>query len=136
LDWKKILSADNTLPTAKAVDVMLLLEGTFPFVAGGVSSWVNQIIRGFPELTFGAVFIGSRKEDYSVMKFQLPDNFIHLECHYMHEFRPPPLVSAVKGNAQGFDVNRKFHQALVESRNSSSAASQEGCTAHFANAWS
>jgi polysaccharide biosynthesis protein PelF len=112
------MSAEDTLPTAKAVDVMLLLEGTFPFVAGGVSSWVNQIIRGFPELTFGAVFIGSRKEDYSVMKFQLPDNFIHLECHYMHEFRPPPLVSAVKGSAQGFDMNRRFHQALVEGRNS------------------
>jgi hypothetical protein len=25
---------------------------------------VNQIVRGFPELTFGAVFIGSRRSDY------------------------------------------------------------------------
>jgi polysaccharide biosynthesis protein PelF len=124
------MTTENVLPTAKSVDVMLLLEGTFPFVAGGVSSWVNQIIRGFPELTFGAVFIGSRKEDYSVMKFQLPDNFIHLECHYMHEFRPPPLVSAVQGSAQGFDVNRKFHEALVDGRNSSSDVGQGGCTAN------
>ncbi|MFX5752041.1 DUF3492 domain-containing protein, partial [Acinetobacter baumannii] len=28
---------------AKDCDVMLLLEGTFPYVSGGVSSWVNQI---------------------------------------------------------------------------------------------
>ena len=47
----------TTLPTAERVDVMLLLEGPFPYVSGGVSSWVNQIIRGFPDLTFGAVFL-------------------------------------------------------------------------------
>nr|MBP7230144.1 DUF3492 domain-containing protein [Moraxellaceae bacterium] len=49
---------------AKKADVGLLLEGTFPFVSGGVSSWVNQIIRGFPELTFAICFIGSRRQDY------------------------------------------------------------------------
>ena len=94
----------HQFPSATSVDVMLLLEGTFPFVAGGVSSWVNQIIKGFPELTFGAVFIGSRKEDYEQMKFTLPDNFIHLECHFMHEVRPPPIVAAVKGSKQGFET--------------------------------
>jgi hypothetical protein len=36
-------------------DIGLLLEGTFPYVSGGVSSWVNQIIRGFPEYTFASV---------------------------------------------------------------------------------
>jgi hypothetical protein len=41
-------------------DIGLLLEGTFPYVSGGVSSWVNQIIRGFPEYTFALCFIGSR----------------------------------------------------------------------------
>jgi hypothetical protein len=37
-------------PQAQSVDVLLLLEGTFPFVSGGVSSWVNQIMRGFPDI--------------------------------------------------------------------------------------
>ena len=60
------------LPRADSVDVMLLLEGTFPFVTGGVSSWVNQIIRGFPELRFGAVFLGSRPEDYGDLRYALP----------------------------------------------------------------
>ena len=41
-----------SLPRADSADICLLLEGTFPYVSGGVSSWVNQIIRGFPEYTF------------------------------------------------------------------------------------
>ena len=55
----------SAIPDLKAsdCDVMLLLEGTFPFVSGGVSSWVNQIILGFPDLRFGLCFIGSRKQD-------------------------------------------------------------------------
>jgi len=36
-------------PRAESADIGLLLEGTFPYVSGGVSSWVNQIIRGFPQ---------------------------------------------------------------------------------------
>ena len=45
---------------AADADIALLLEGTFPYVSGGVSSWVNQVIRAFPEYRFALVFIGSR----------------------------------------------------------------------------
>ena len=44
-------------------DVCLLLEGTYPFVRGGVSAWVHQIISGLPELSFSLVFVGSRRDD-------------------------------------------------------------------------
>ncbi len=67
------------------MDVLLLLEGTFPYVAGGVSSWVNQMIRGFPELRFGAIFIGSRPQDYGDMRYALPDNLVHLEVTYLYD---------------------------------------------------
>jgi polysaccharide biosynthesis protein PelF len=40
-----------SFPTAAQADIALLLEGTFPYVSGGVSSWVNQIIRAYPEYT-------------------------------------------------------------------------------------
>ncbi len=104
------------LPRAERVDVMLLLEGTFPYVSGGVSSWVNQIVRGFPELTFGAVFIGSRRSDYGEMKYALPDNLVHLECHYMHEFPAPPTVASMPGDAAAFASSAALHDAFRRSR--------------------
>ena len=54
-------------------DIALLLEGTFPYVSGGVSSWVNQIIRAYPEYRFALVFLGSRRADYGDMKYSLPE---------------------------------------------------------------
>ncbi|MEN9356433.1 MAG: hypothetical protein RL695_604 [Pseudomonadota bacterium] len=75
---------DPVFPKADDVDVLLLLEGTFPYVSGGVSSWVNQIIRGFPEIRFGAIFIGSRREDYGQPRYELPPNLVHLETIFLH----------------------------------------------------
>lgn len=86
-------TSDHPLPRAQEVDVLLLLEGTFPFVAGGVSSWVNQIIRGFPEIRFGAIFLGSRSDDYGDMRYPMPDNLVHLDVTYIYENRDnPPIV--------------------------------------------
>ncbi|MBD3766674.1 MAG: GT4 family glycosyltransferase PelF [Gammaproteobacteria bacterium] len=65
------------------IDVMLLLEGTYPFVSGGVSSWMHQIIKGFPHLCFGGVFLGSQPEDYKGLRYQLPENFVYLKVVYL-----------------------------------------------------
>ena len=108
--------ADRPYPTAERVDVMLLLEGTFPYVSGGVSSWVNQIIRGFPELRFGAVFLGSRASDYGPMRYELPDNFVHLQVHYMHDHVDPPAVAAHRGDARAFEASEQLHEALRATR--------------------
>lgn len=63
----------------------MLLEGTYPFVRGGVSSWVHQVIGGVPELRFALVFIGGRRDDYGEQRYELPPNVVHLEQHYLED---------------------------------------------------
>jgi len=104
----------NALPKSEQVDVMLLLEGTFPYVSGGVSSWVNQIIRGFPDIRFGAVFIGSSREDYGAMKYELPENLVHLETYYLRDPRIKPQIMAHEGNRDAFRVVRQLHQWFLD----------------------
>ncbi|WP_456391113.1 GT4 family glycosyltransferase PelF [Hydrogenimonas sp.] len=72
-------------PRSESVDVLILAEGTYPFIRGGVSSWVHQLISGLPEITFGVVFLGSRREDYGDILYVLPKNLVHLEDHYLFE---------------------------------------------------
>ncbi|HEX5360929.1 MAG TPA: GT4 family glycosyltransferase PelF [Fluviicoccus sp.] len=88
----------NILSKQKSADIGLLLEGTFPFVSGGVSSWVNQIIRGFPQLSFAICFLGSRPEDYGGMRYELPENVVHLDVHYLHA---PAASTARPGTRPG-----------------------------------
>jgi polysaccharide biosynthesis protein PelF len=107
------------LPNLRAADadVCLLLEGTFPFVRGGVSSWVNEMIRSYPDTRFAIVFIGSRKEDYNGVAYALPDNVVHIETHYLYEnvvadFSP----RAVDGDVAAFVRSQQLHDALRDPR--------------------
>ena len=38
-------------------DVALVLEGTYPYAVGGVSTWADGLIRGLPEVRFGIVHL-------------------------------------------------------------------------------
>lgn len=104
----------ETLVKGTSADVMLLLEGTFPYVSGGVSSWVNQMIRAFPDIRFGIVFIGSRRQDYGEMAYALPDNVVHLETHFLYDFPPPPMVHGSAGDARAFEKSDQLHEMLRE----------------------
>lgn len=98
------------LPRAESADVALLLEGTYPYIAGGVSSWVHQIIRGFPELRFAVVFLGSRPEDYGPIRYELPPNLVHVETHYLFEPDEPPTQRTVRTDPAAFAAVRRLHQ--------------------------
>jgi polysaccharide biosynthesis protein PelF len=98
------------LGKGQEADVMLLLEGTYPYVSGGVSSWVHQIIRGLPELTFSIVFLGSARDSYGKMKYELPKNLVHLETHYIMETWRSDRPRACSGNARAFEDARQLHQ--------------------------
>jgi polysaccharide biosynthesis protein PelF len=99
-------------PTASDVDVMLLLEGTFPYVSGGVSSWVNQIIRAFPDIRYGIVFLGSRPQDYGKMKYELPPNVVHFEQHYLQGIDPATIPGPREGDAEAFARVSDLHDTL------------------------
>jgi len=49
-------------PKRPLVDVCIFTEGTYPFVKGGVSSVIHQIIENHPHLTFGIVHIAWDKK--------------------------------------------------------------------------
>jgi glycosyltransferase involved in cell wall biosynthesis len=69
--------------SAFIADVTLLLEGTYPYMGGGVSQWVHRLISGLPEFTFSLFFIGSTKDSYHDVKFTLPSNVMHLQSLYL-----------------------------------------------------
>ncbi|NND89691.1 MAG: GT4 family glycosyltransferase PelF [Granulosicoccus sp.] len=71
-------------PDATA-DVCLLLEGTFPYVRGGVSTWVRQMIQGMPHLRFSIIYLGADAASHPEPAYDLPDNVVHLERHWLLE---------------------------------------------------
>lgn len=64
-------------------DVCLLLEGTYPYVAGGVSTWIHDLIRAQSHLTFHIVCILPLPAERP-MKYELPPNVVGVSDIYLH----------------------------------------------------
>jgi glycosyltransferase involved in cell wall biosynthesis len=94
-------------------DIALLLEGTYPYIRGGVSSWVHQIISGLPEIRFAIIFIGGTQEMYGPVQYQLPPNVTHIETHYLlHHDKQHLKPSARQGNRRSFEAMDELHAYL------------------------
>ncbi len=60
------------------MDIALLAEGTYPYKAGGVSVWCDQLIRGLSDhrFTVHAITPGDDNE----VTWDLPDNVVGVEA--------------------------------------------------------
>ena len=56
--------------------VALLTEGTYPFHAGGVSVWCDQLVRGLPEHQFHVVAVTS--DAALALATRLPRNVVQV----------------------------------------------------------
>jgi len=70
-----------------AADVCLVLEGTYPFVAGGVSAWTHQLIQAHRDLSFHLVCLMPPGAD-GVRRYQLPENVVGMEFVTVQELPP------------------------------------------------
>lgn len=70
---------------ASSTDVCLILEGTYPYVSGGVSTWVHQIISAYPDLTFSIFFLGAQRDPKAKYKYDVPKNVKHIEEVYLFD---------------------------------------------------
>lgn len=99
-------------PKAKKADVALLVEGAYPMVTGGVSAWVHQIIKFFPELSFAVLFLGSKSDDYQEIKYELPKNVVHFEAHYLFDMPAMGRAKPVAGRPQAFEQVKSLHDCM------------------------
>lgn len=97
---------------ALRANIALLLEGSYPYILGGVSSWVQQMIEGFPQYTFALIFLGGAPENYKEgIRYSIPANVTHFQRHYLfEEDSDPPLPDhSVIGDEKGFEALREMH---------------------------
>lgn len=58
--------------------ICMILEGCYPYVTGGVSSWMHQYIQAMPEHEFVLWVIASFEKDKGKFKYKLPDNVVEV----------------------------------------------------------
>lgn len=59
--------------------ICLILEGCYPYVNGGVSSWMHNYINEMTEHEFVLVTIGANAESRGKFKYELADNVVEVK---------------------------------------------------------
>lgn len=65
--------------------ICMIIEGAYPYVTGGVSSWVQQELLSMPEHEFVIVTLVTSREEKREIKYKLPDNVLELHEFYLQE---------------------------------------------------
>ena len=99
---------------AQDVDIALLLEGTYPYVRGGVASWTEQLIKAFPHYRFAVIFLGGNPDQYKGLQFELPDNVVHLETVYVHGPQDKPAITPMAGDAALMAFMKDLHASFKD----------------------
>ena len=68
------------------LDVLFFCEGTYPYVSGGVSSWIHQLITGMPDLNFGILYLATSEKSERELKYKLPPNLKTMVEFYLYDF--------------------------------------------------
>lgn len=97
------------------IDVCLLLEGSYPYVAGGVSTWVHELITTMKDIRFGIVSISPSSDPTRKLKYELPSHVIYLKEVFLHDYVLKPYRKRDPRRAD-YELVRTFYAEMFEGR--------------------
>lgn len=65
--------------------ICIVAEGCYPYVVGGVSSWIHSMIRSFPEYEFSVLAIVADRKNSGKFKYELPENVKEVYEVYLND---------------------------------------------------
>ncbi len=115
-------------------DINMLIEGAYPYVSGGVSSWVHALLTNLPDFTFDITHIGvlaseqehddgkrRRKRGGKInvhrpMKYRLPENVVGFHDCFIDEKDHLERRRAVSMQPDAWNHFTRFHEAVAFDR--------------------
>lgn len=89
--------------------ICIIAEGCYPYVVGGVSTWIQTLITSMPDYEFIIVAINAYEKDKGNFKYDLPENIVEV-----HEYF---LDSAIREKATFRKKFLNYENGLDEVRN-------------------
>ena len=95
-------------------DVCLILEGTYPYVSGGVSVCVYQLIKNLPNINFSIVHIAPSGDSVKEFKYPIPNNVKEFHELFLFDFDFPPhrRSQSSKLTPEAFHLLIEFHRQV------------------------
>lgn len=91
----------------------MILEGSYPYVYGGVSSWMHQYIQAMPDVEFVLWCIGAQSKNKGHYKYELPKNVVKVQEVFLDDALEQKLKKG-KGRLHFTDAEKTELEKLFE----------------------
>ena len=89
---------------AKGADICLVVEGSYPYVTGGVSSWLQWLMENLDDVTFSIVALIAGEKKEPERRYTFPENVVSYNefviFDYRRSRRPRPWICQ-RGDGEG-----------------------------------
>ncbi len=113
LDVTVTRSTTKKPENTRITDVCLLIEGAYPYISGGVSSWVHALIKNLPHLSFAILYIGSRPDPQRKMLYTLPENVVEFRELFINDPGQFKKHKKTKHTAHDWQTFFAFHEVMA-----------------------
>ncbi len=92
-------------------DICIITEGTYPYVQGGVSSWIHNLVSALGDLTFSVVNISPQGDILRTPKYEIPSNILEYKEVFVHDIIE--TTTKAKGDREhAWKVFQGFYEGL------------------------
>lgn len=95
------------------IDVCLILEGTYPYVSGGVSTWIHQLVTAMRDIRFSILYISPYPNPRREAKYEIPPNVLDIEDIYLHDYDMDGRPSSAARRRRVFGRLGEAHESLM-----------------------
>lgn len=92
--------------------VCFIAEGSYPYVSGGVSTWIHQLITGMPHINFKILSLMPTGDENLEYKYKLPSNLIEVKTIYLDDYKKYKHKKIVKKIRLKKAQNENFYKFL------------------------
>ncbi len=96
-------------------DICLILEGTYPYILGGVSSWVHDLIKNYPQFTFSLASIVPPEQELQI-KYDVPENVLEIKTILLHRLEKEKISFKFKRKKQHLNNISKLLDKIYNHR--------------------
>ncbi len=88
--------------------ICIVAEGCYPYVVGGVASWIHSMIHNFPNVEFVLLTIVANRKGSGKFAYELPDNVTEVHEAYLEDYD----WDYNRKKKQHFKLNKQEYMAM------------------------
>lgn len=108
-DLEEIMKYTSGAGSGRAMRVCLVAEGCYPYVVGGVSTWIHSLIGLFPRVEFILLTIVANRSMRGKFVYELPKNLMEVYEVYLQD---ADWIRKRKEARSGLKLSDQEYQAL------------------------